>query len=295
MLKNNNILLVDAIPLFLQSLANQDKSHYTISGYGAILTDFTYFLEENIYNGPVYLEDITLDNLQEFMNYRKNVRGNSARTRNNIQICFRSFWSFATKNGFSTQNPAILLDKIHFNKKERRYLTESEGKRLLSAITSPTGYTACVTILHTGLRISELTNLRLQDVNFERETIFVAHGKGDKERTIPISDELKKALLHYFQMIRPQCNSDYFFALESTGRLSTQYLNQIISKAAKDAGLPHVSAHNLRHSFASILIHNDANLVCVQKLLGHNDIKTTSIYLHANQKDLKDTVNKLSL
>ena len=280
---------------YLLFLANyRNSSRHTLRSYRTTLLDLTRFLEEQIYNSAVLLDYITVKDLQDYIQYRRE-RGNSPRTVNNALVCLRSFWSYAVKRGLTTNNPTLLLEKVHYTRKERIYLTEKELKRFLDKVDRPIIYAACETIIHTGLRVSELLNLQVTDVNFERRTIFVAHGKGDKQRTIPISNTLYPILSDYYQNQRPIRESNLFFATAKSGKLSAQYLNQCISEAAKNAGLPHISAHILRHSFASALVRNNANLVCVQRLLGHSDLKTTSVYLHANREDLMKTVNILSV
>jgi len=282
------------IQIFIDFLDDKDSSPHTIRSYKSTLNDFMRYLEEDIFNGIAILDNITVEHLQEYMSYRKK-RGNSGKTRANVLVTLRSFWNFLVKRGFTQTNPASQLDSIHIQKKERIYLTIDEMKQFLSVIDKPVIYTACATICYTGLRVSELCNLKIDDVNFERNEINVVCGKGKKDRVIPINSELRKILTRYYKKYRNK-NSDNFFSTINSGKLTHQYLNECIHMFAKKAGLnPKLSAHCLRHSFASALVAQNCPISVLQKLLGHADLKSSSIYLHTAQSQLIESVNTLSL
>ena len=290
----NHMTMWILLDLFLEYLENKDCSPHTIRHYRSTMSDFICFIEEEFLNGIALLEDITFEHLQAYLSYKKK-QGNCGVTRKNIITTFRSFWRFLCKRGYSTDNPSLLLDEIHTPKKERVYLTIDEMQQFLSCIDHPTIYTACTTICFTGLRISELCQLQLEDVNFSRNQIFVQCGKGKKDRTIPIHPQLQPILMDYYNQHRA-ANSHLFFATPSSGKLSTQYLNEKIHFYAKKAGVnPNISAHCLRHTFASALVAKGASLPSIQRLLGHSNLKTTNVYVHINNKDLEQSVNLLNL
>lgn len=109
-----------------------------------------------------------------------------------------------------------------------------------------------------------------------------------------MNKNLRDILWDYLKYTRPAVDSDYFFALKKSGKVTPQYVNFILSETVKKLGWEkHVSAHILRHSFASNLIKNGVNIVYVQKLLGHSNLKVTSIYTHANMDELAKSVNML--
>ena len=168
-------------------------------------------------------------------------------------------------------------------------------KHFLSVIDKPVIYAACSTICFTGLRVSELCSLKLFDVNFDRNEITVVCGKGKKDRVIPMNPEIKQILAKYKKKFRNN-NSDNFFSTINSGKLTHQYLNECIHTYAKKAGLnPKLSAHCLRHSFASALVAQNCPIPVLQRLLGHADLKSSSIYLHTEQSQLVESVNTLSL
>jgi len=282
------------IGIFIEFLDDKDSSPHTIRNYKGTLDDFTRYLEEEIFNGIAILDNITIDHLQEYMSYRKK-KGNSGKTRSNVLVALRSFWNFLVKRGYTQTNLASQLDNIHIQKKERLYLTIDEMKDFLSVIDKPVIFAACSTICFTGLRVSELCNLKLDDVNFDRNEINVVCGKGKKDRVIPMNNEISQILTNYKNQYRNK-ESDNFFSTANSGKLTHQYLNECIHTYAKKAGLnPKLSAHCLRHSFASALIVKNCPISVLQRLLGHADLKSSSIYLHTEQSQLVKSVNTLSL
>ena len=286
--------LAKLINIFIEFLDDKDSSPHTIRNYKSNLIDFTRYLEEEVFNGIAMLDNITIEHLQEYMSYRKK-RGNSGKTRANVLVCLRSFWNFLVRRGYTNSNLAKQLDSIHIQKKERIWLTSDEMKHFLSVIDKPIIYAACATICYTGLRVSELCSLTIDDVNFNRNEIYVICGKGKKDRIIPMNEEIRKILKEYAECHRNK-NSKNFFSTFGSGKLTHQYLNECIHQYAAKAGLnPKLSAHCLRHSFASALVAQNVPISVLQRLLGHADLKSSSIYLHTAQSQLIESVNTLSL
>lgn len=153
------------------------------------------------------------------------------------------------------------------------------------------------TLYATGLRVSELVNLKLGDLHLPMNLLQTI-GKGDKERIIPISDVAINWLNHYLKTTRVQLlsgksNTEYVFLNAHGRRLTRQAIWQMIKKYVKQAGIKrHVTPHTLRHSFATHLMENGADLRIVQELLGHSDISTTQIYTHVSHKHLTEVYNK---
>ncbi len=284
--------LQETIDCYLAHLQNKDSSPHTIRHYRTTLLEFHKFLYSQQKAEPM-LASVTLEELSSYLSYKKEC-GTCGRTRRNYIITFRSFWKFSVRWGYTENNPTLWLEDIRVEKKERIYLTISEMQRFLQAIDHPLIYTACATICLSGLRISELCNLKIKDINFSRGEIHVICGKGKKDRVIPINDELEQILTDYLRNYRDS-ESDYFFATNKTGKLSQQYLNEKIHSYAKKAGVnEQISAHCLRHSFASALVAKGASITSIQRLLGHTDLKTTNIYTHTCKKDLVQSINLLT-
>lgn len=151
-------------------------------------------------------------------------------------------------------------------------------------------------IYGSGLRVSELLDIQIEDIHLNQSYVIV-HGKGSKERMVPISDMANIALRKYMADARPNLLKDrkitYVFLNQNGQRLSRQGFFKVLKKLALDAGIDsECSPHTLRHSFATHLLENGMDLRTLQTLLGHEDISTTQIYTHISQKRIKEIYKK---
>lgn len=286
------LLLKAAIEKFKKYLITTEKSEETVRSYGIDLSHFEEFLEDK-YNCPLYIDEIKVEDIEDFLYYLKKKNLQTA-TRSRNLYTLRSFWNYAYKSKLCKWNLAMAIEPIKIQKKERTYLSEKEVDTLINAVDHPLIKLVVQTLYYTGLRINECLNLKLNDVDIESKIIHVIGGKGNKNRDIPINKNLLSLLKNYVENGRTEIESDYFFATKKSGKLSAAYVNSVIRDTVNSLGWKkHVSAHILRHSFASNLIKNGVNLVYVQKLLGHSNLKVTSIYTHANMEDLNKSINVL--
>lgn len=284
------IPLKTAVNQYKKYLINTEKSKETITGYSNHLKRMESYLIEK-FNYPPYLQDITLTNLEEYLDSQL-ARGLAQASRSKSYHIIRSFYNYCCKKELVEKNIALNLEPIKVKRKERTYLTKDEVIALVQEMENELIKTIVMAIYHTGMRISECTNLKIKNVDFKNKVIHVIGGKGNKDRDIPISDTLNKILTKYIKNERPEVNSNYFFATKTSGRISPQHINRHIKETVKKLGWEkHVSAHILRHSFASKLIQQEVNLVKIQKLLGHSDLRVTSIYTHTSKKELRQAVN----
>lgn len=147
-----------------------------------------------------------------------------------------------------------------------------------------------------GLRVSELVNLKLSNIYDEEEALLIT-GKGDKQRWVPINQQALRQLKQYILTIRshvqPQPGEEKFVFLSRRGHhLTRMFIFKFLKEAVEKAGIQkEVSPHSLRHSFATELVQNGADLRAVQQMLGHASIKTTEIYTHISPKILRDTIS----
>ncbi len=211
----------------------------------------------------------------------------------------RSFYKFLVKRGLVESNPVMLVRTPKQERKLPRILEYEEVKRLLETPPADSWLGArdraiMETLYSTGIRVSELVALNMGDIDFLGEVIHV-RGKGKKERIAPIGTSALQAIQHYmeFRNKRSQSNPDFdakvLFVNKHGGRLSTRSVRRKMDKYLKIAGLdPSISPHTLRHSFATHMLNNGADLRSVQELLGHQSLSTTQIYTHLNTKKLKD-------
>lgn len=282
----------DVLFSFYKYLQTTEKSKETLKGYRKELKKAEAYFTM-LFGKPIAIKEIKLQDLEDYL-YSQLAEGLSPATRSHSYYILRSFYAYCYKKELVDRNIALNLEPVRVKRKERTYLKKKEALLLLDQIKKDIIQIAVYTILNSGLRISECTSLKVKDVDIQKGIIHVVAGKGNKDRDIPINDSLLPVLEQYLQGTRPDVESDYFFATKKTGKLSNQYVNAELKAACERLGWEkHVSAHILRHSFASRLVKKDVNLVNIQKLLGHSDLRVTSIYTHTSPKELKKAVNKL--
>ena len=286
------MLLHKVIEKFKYNLITTDKSKETIKSYTADLSTFQNFIDTK-YNCPMYITDIQAHDIEDYL-YSLKLKNLSTASRSRNLYTLRSLWTYAYKNKLCKWNIAMEVEPIKIQKKERTFLSTEEVNELTEAIDHTLINLVIQTLFYTGMRISECLNLQIADVNLQNKTIYVIAGKGNKNRNIPINDHLLILLENYLNNVRPEIDSNYFFATKRSGKLSSAYVNRVLNETVESLGWnKHVTPHILRHSFASNLIKNGVNLVHVQKLLGHSNLKVTSIYTHANFDELGESVNTL--
>lgn len=289
------MLYKQAVEEFKRYMKLTDKSPETIGGYGKELRYIGEFITVK-HNCPIYMEDISLEDIEGYMLYQKE-KGLASSSRSRAIYILRSFYNFCIKRGICDKNLPAILEPIKVKEKEREFITELEFEELAAAINKPVISTVVKTMFYTGGRVSEILNLKLEDVDLEGRIIYIIEGKGNKDRNIPINDKLYDILVNYIGNIRELddgIESDKFFANQSTGMVSKGYVNKCIKNATDDLGWEKkISSHILRHSFGTNLLKKGASLVSIQKLLGHTNLSVTSRYLHQDMKALSDAVNLL--
>lgn len=286
----NPILLNKAIDEFITYLKAKERSRETQRGYAIVLQNFKTYLEKEL-NGQVYVDEITLTHIEAYLAYRKD-QGDQPITRNKSQSVFRSFFNFLIRRELVERDVTLNLEPIQYQQKERIYLTQEEMEILIPTIEHAIVRYAVITMANTGIRVSELCNLTLDDVDLKNRVLKVRHGKGNKDRSIPINDKLLEELIIYLKDHRPLLQTKRFFATSKTGTLSRQTINHELAVTTTKLGWnKHVTAHILRHSFASSLVRNNAPLPAVQKLMGHSDLRVTSRYIHQDLGQLQQAVN----
>ena len=264
-------------------------SKNTIMSYMKDLKKYNNFLDKkNILN-------INQKDIIDFITYEKKQK-KSDRTINHDLIVIKNFYKYLEKENIIKINPATNIDLPKLKKTIPRILSVEDVDKLLDIkLDSKYDYRnkAILELLYSsGLRISELTNLKVQDLDL-LENIVRVSGKGSKERIVPIGDYATKYLNIYINTYRKELikkeATDYLFLNSRGSSISRQALFKIIKNLIKEKGIKvDVSPHTLRHSFASHMLENGADLRSIQELLGHSDISTTQIYTHISNKVIKD-------
>lgn len=281
------------LDLFISYLTvEKGLSENTLSAYSRDLTGYLDFLEKEKRQTPA--EVVPLD-VASFLGVLKN-RGIGARSRARCLSAIRMFHKFLMIENYAENNPASIVEAPKTVNKLPQFLTGPEVNALLASCGGTTAedirdLTMLELLYATGLRVSELVNLKLREVNLQSGYLMTL-GKGSKERLVPIGESARQQVACYLQDVRQQqdptaCNP-YLFLSRLGDRLSRQAFWNIIKKRALLAGIrKSISPHTLRHSFATHLLENGADLRSVQIMLGHADLATTQIYTHVTRERLK--------
>lgn len=229
-------------------------------------------------------------------------KGLAAATIARKLAAIKAFYRFMTAEGYMDANPAEVVEAGTKGIKLPRVLSEDEVVRLLNQpdIKTAEGFrdrTMLEVLYATGMRVSELINLTLERVDLNMKYI-IAFGKGSKERIVPLGSVAAEFLQQYLEKVRPKLthagrNTNIVFLAFGGHELTRQRFWQIIRAYGRKANINKaLTPHILRHSFATHLLDNGADLRSVQELLGHSDISTTQIYTHLTNKRLRDIYAK---
>ncbi len=289
---------------FLDHLeVEKGRSAKTSKNYDFYLKRFTKWA------GCKNLKDITQDNVRQFRLWlNRSVKGREAETvksstQNYHLIALRSFLKYCAKRDMDCLAP----EKIELAKQPSRqveFLEAEELTRMLDAAKKTAGIVGLrdVAILQmlfsTGLRVSELTNLKIDNVNLKRDE-FTVRGKGGKTRVVFISDDAKTAVKLYLEK-RTDPSPSIFVShdrakggREALGSLTPRSVQRLVERYALAAGVTkRITPHTLRHTFATDLLRNGADIRAVQSMLGHASITTTQVYTHVTDKQLREVHKK---
>ena len=264
----------------------------------AYIHDVSYLSE---YSRKIALlpEEIKLADLQDFLK-ELNATEIALTTQCRMISGIRMFFKYLLVEDAIQENPADLLDVPRTTRKLPDVLSNAEVDRMLATFDNSKPDEArnavIIEILYgCGLRVSELVGLTLSQLYLDEECLLII-GKGNKQRWVPINSRAIKLLENYISLIRTQIpvkpgNENYVFLNHRGTKLSRVYVFMIIKKAVESAGIhKSVSPHSLRHSFATELVQNGADLRAVQEMLGHSSITTTEIYTHISRSYLRKTI-----
>lgn len=247
------------------------------------------------------LVNVSREQITGYMTQLKE-KGLAAATIARKLAAIKAFYRFMTAEGYMDVNPAEVVEAGTKGIKLPRVLSEDEVVRLLNQpdITTAEGFrdrTMLEVLYATGMRVSELINLTLERVDLNMKYI-IAFGKGSKERIVPLGSVAAEFLQQYLEKVRPKLthedkNTNIVFLAFGGHELTRQRFWQIIRGYGRKANINKaLTPHILRHSFATHLLDNGADLRSVQELLGHSDISTTQIYTHLTNKRLRDIYAK---
>lgn len=267
-------------------------SENSISNYSMDLKKLANYLDEqSIEEKPI---EIARETVQQFIYDIAKII--NPRTQARIISGLKGFFNYLVFEDYREDNPMDLIETPKIGRKLPDTLSEDEINQLIAAIdlSKPEGErnrAILETLYGCGLRVSELINLKLSDLYFDEDFIKVT-GKGNKQRFVPISDINQKYINIYWKEVRAHLlikkeHEDFVFLNRRGKQLTRAMIFTIVKRLAEEIGLKkNISPHTFRHSFATHLLENGADLRAIQQMLGHESITTTEVYMHVNRTHL---------
>ncbi|CAM4259093.1 site-specific tyrosine recombinase XerD [Zobellia nedashkovskayae] len=288
--------------------ALQDYGHYlrierglsdnSIKNYNWDITKLINFLKDNsLSDNP---ERIPKETLQQFI--YEIAKTMNPRSQARIISGLKSFFNYLVFEDYRKDNPMDLIESPKIGRKLPDTLSEDEINKIIEAIDlskaeGERNRAMLETLYGCGLRVSELVDLKISDLFFEEDFIKVT-GKGDKQRFVPISEVNKKYIAIYQKEVRVHQDikkgfEDILFLNRRGRQLTRAMIFTIIKRLAVEIDLKKsISPHTFRHSFATHLLQNGADLRAIQQMLGHESITTTEVYVHVDRTHLTEVMNK---
>jgi integrase/recombinase XerD len=280
---------IDNFIYFLE--VERGVSRNTIQSYRKDLEKFMDYIQKKGRN----VSAVTREDIVAFLMHLKDQELSASTIARNL-AAIKTFWKFLTSEQIVPENVAGIVETPKTWKTIPDILSKKEIERLLDAPPKK-GWVgirdrAILELMYaTGLRVSEIKDLKKTSVNLEADFVKCS-GKGGKERIVPLGRIAKQAISKYVESVRhklcQKSRDDHLFLSRLGKKLSRQSLWKMVQKYAKKSGIKkHITPHTLRHSFATHLLEGGAELIGVQEMLGHADISTTQIYTHVDKDKLK--------
>jgi len=295
----------DHLNSFTEYLETKNFSERTVSSYTFESKKFLEFLTHN-YPRVRSIGQVTKDIINDFSNYLSSYKDNkgkslSSKTQKLKLTALKKFFFFLLKNDFVVTDPTSSLELPKEGKEiPRSVLTEKETFKILTSIDTKTPIglrnKAVAELFYScGVRTSEICNIKIHDVDLKEQTVLIAHGKGDKMRLLPLTQQATFYIEQYLLkarkfMLKGKIKDEGYLFLSSRGRpFDRSTLNKcVIAQITKGLGIKkRVTAYTFRHSIATHMIQNKIDIRFVQQLLGHESLKTTAKYCHLDISDLK--------
>jgi integrase/recombinase XerC len=284
--------MINDIIDFLKYLKEEKNySKYTILNYGKDLKLFQTFLKDEKIDD---IKNIDYNIIRQYLSFLYEKEYENKTISRNIST-LRSFFKYHLKEKNIVKNPMLLIPNPKIEKKLPKVLYTEELEKILSLPDNKTPLgqrnSAILELIYsTGVRVSELISIKLSDINFYDKKIRII-GKGNKERIVLYGKILEEKLDLYINDGRKQLKkleNDYLFLNNNGNQLTSRGVEYMIDNVLKQGGITyHISPHTLRHTFATHLLNNGADLKTVQELLGHESLSTTQIYTHVSNERLR--------
>ena len=244
-------------------------------------------------------QNITYENLQEYI-YQLSKNKISERSQARAISSIKAFFKFLLEDDYRTDNPATLLEGPKLGLYLPDTLSEEDINRIITCIDNSTDIgkrNKCIleVLYGCGLRVSELIDLKISNINF-KESYIMVEGKGEKTRLVPLANTTAEFIRSYINTVRNKTKinkkyEDTLFLNSRGTNMSRVIVFIIIKELTQKAGISKsISPHTFRHSFATHLLQNGADLRFIQEMLGHSSITTTQVYTHLKTEELRDVI-----
>jgi site-specific recombinase XerD len=299
--------LPQAIPSFIEQRRLQGASPHTLKAYRIDLELFTAYYEV-LDKKPLCFGEVTPLHIKEYLVELREVKLESPKSIARCLSSLRQFFSWALEQKLLETSPTEGIRNPKLPRKLPVFLVNDELNKISnyqSDLADPIqhrDHTILMLFLYTGLRLSELEALQLEDIDFSQSILTVRKGKGGKQRLIPLHPRCRELLVVYLEATRTRLMNpvhsiptNLLWYMREGKRMSARSIGYAMEKMIRLLGLPDtITPHKLRHTFATQLLQRGADLVEIQKLLGHSSLTTTSIYTHTNVQRLHRAVDKLT-
>lgn len=289
----------DLLATFISYLKNERQySTKTLNSYQTDLLEAKAFWQDN--GGFTSWTQIETRDVEVYLQFLASKWARSTQMRKLSSL--RSFYHFLTKRKYAKIDPTQTISLKKVDKKLPQFFYQSEINQVLSSLNDSRPLTlrnlALFELFYTtGMRVSEVSDLKLLQIDFDLKMILV-HGKGNKDRYVAFDEQTKKTLQNYLVKARPkllanQADLKYVFLNNQGQKLSVRGIEYVMQKTFNQAGISgKVHPHELRHTFATAMLNNGADLRTVQELLGHENLSTTQIYTHVTMAHLQEEYQK---
>jgi site-specific recombinase XerD len=277
----------ESIDLYRQTLQGKNYSTQSIKAYIGDLEQFVEWLKKRKVDWDIPYRIQRID-VVEFINYLAAQKA-SGETRKRKLASIRGFLKFCKDSQIIFGNPADTIEGPIQEERDPAILLKTEYKALLQvAGESVRDFAIVMVFLQSGLRVSELVNLKLRDVDFESRQITVRQGKGRKDRVVPLVGQAMEALKAYLAVREVSAEYDNVFLARNKTSMDPRTVRYRIQKYYKEAGIrKKASVHTLRHTFATHQIHNGLKINQLKDVLGHKKMETTYKYIHLDRTNLR--------
>ena len=275
---------------YLDYIKNKNYSNYTVNSYSKDLDNFYIYLKQNNMN----IKKVNYKFLRGYLTVLYDKSYSKKTIARNIST-LKSFFKYLKKQNIIESNPMNLIKTPKIDKKLPKFLNYDEIEKILSTPDTTTflgkrNALILELLYSTGIRVSELVNIKLNDIDLSEEKILIL-GKGNKERYVLFGNKAKQKILDYLS--EKTDNSPYLIVNRYGNKITDRGIRKILDSIILEASLSYkISPHTLRHTFATHMLDSGADIEIVKELLGHESLSTTQIYTHVTSESLKRVYSK---